>query len=278
MKTTCSCFNLSRFTRLARAHRAENQRSYLLFLVVVVGIYALWQLFMLAMSYGRSGTTNSQAAMFFPGFILSGTIFATQYFSALRRPESSLTLLMRPASTFEKWLLAVVVVLLVYPITYTVIFTAINAVVGELGYRIRLIEINSIIATGVPKVLPNSEDYATFIPFTQIGGVALALIYTACTALAVLGSVYFRKIAALKMAALCFALFLITLFWLSIFGFKVHYLAWWSWGAKDLQKMSQLLSTPEVIFLWLSNILFWLLVPILLWLCALLALRERDLV
>lgn len=278
MKTTCSCFNLSRFTRLARAHRAENQRSYLLFLVVVVSIYTLWQLIMLSMSDGRTGTTETQSAMFFSGLIISGTIFATQYFSALRKPESSLSLLMRPASTFEKWLLAVLVVLTVYPIIYTIIITPLNAIMGELGYQIRFADIAARIKAGSKMELPTPQNYATFIPFTQVWSVPLVLIYTGCTALSVLGSVYFRKIAALKMAALCFVLLLITLFFASIFRFNTQYLSWWDWDSRYLQKTIQILSSTQTTLMLWVNIQFWLLVPTLLWLCALLALRERDLV
>ncbi len=272
-----SFFKLERFIRLARAHCAENLPGDQTFLLTVTGIYGLCVLFIFFIPIRANALINFQAIMFFTGLIPSGIIFASRYFSALRKPESSLTLLMRPASTFEKWLLAVLIILVVYPAAYSIIITSINFILVDLGYILYI-----TIGTKINQTpeLNNPEQYIrTFIPLSRTRHIALFLIYASCTAVMVLGSIYFKKIATLKTAIIIFVIFLTTLFLVFAFGLNIYYLSWWSGHSHYvLQRFRPEYSTAQITWLWWINIQFWLLVPALLWLCSLVALYERDLV
>ncbi|MDO5653600.1 MAG: hypothetical protein Q4G39_05805 [Brachymonas sp.] len=274
-----TCFAPSRFLRLLRAQWAEQRRAYGLFLLVVFATQALLMLIMLAMEHGRAGQTGTQAFFFWLGLLVSGMVFASQYFAALRRPESALLLLTRPASTCEKWLLAALTVLVAYPLAYTLCITLVNAAAGAVGYQWDLARATELLPEGIThSALPEPRDYALFVPFATYQDSSLQapasqwawlLVLAGLSGFAVLGSIYFRKLAGLKTAVVCFVVFLLTVLLSSTLGFHLEHLAWWL-------VLSGEASAPSLLW-WLVNALFWLGVPALLWLCALLALRERDL-
>ena len=283
MNPPTTFFSASRFVRLARSHWAEQRRGYGLFLLVVAALYALMLLIFMAMDHGRAAKTGFQSVSFYACLLFSGAVFASLYFAALRRPESALLLLMRPATTTEKWALAAVFVLLAYPVAYGLAITAIHAVASVVGYQWDLAYVaNLTIAGHQPSTLPDPADYTLFVPFIAYAKEHSAIqrnaqwawlqIYVGLTGLALRGSIFCRKVAGLKTAVLAFVVFLLTLLWGSLFSFRPDLLAWW-----ELDKLPERTSSAAMPLVWSANGLFWLAVPCLLWLCALLALQERDL-
>ena len=274
MKPATTFFQLARFKRLLRAHWAEQRHGYSRFWLVVAAIHGLVMVISLAVSNGEAGHTSTQALFFWLGLFASGGIFASLYFSALRRPESTLLLLTRPATALEKWLLAVLFILIVWPLAYVASATLINLLASHVGYQWNLLHFRDL----KREVLPNTEEFALFVPLfqgseaRQSAQIALLLLYGGLTGYALFGSVYFRKNAGIKTGALAFVLFLLTIFILSILSGAAspnpERLAWWG---------HEHATAPFLFRQWLACILFWLVAPALVWLCALLALREKDL-
>ena len=283
MNPSTTCFSPSRFAQLARSHWAEQRRGYALFLLVVTALYALLMLIFMAMNHGKAGQTDFQSGSFYACLVFSGAVFAGLYFSALRRAESALLLLTRPATTTEKWALAAFFVLLAYPLAYAVAITAVNAIASVVGYQWELAYFATLTPNGSWRPTPPSRaDYALFLPLltyakntdviARAAQLAWLLIYSGFTGLALLGSVYFRKVAGLKTAVVALVVFLLTLLWGSIFRFRLQMLGWW-----ELEKMLERTDAATMPLVWVANGLFWLAVPCMLWLCAWLALQERDL-
>lgn len=274
MKPASTPFQLARFKRLLRAHWVEQRRSYSRFWLVVAAIHALVMLISLVVSDGMAGGTSSQALFFWLGLFASGVIFASLYFSALRRPESTLLLLTRPATALEKWLSAVLFVLLAWPLAYALSATIINGLACHIGYFWSM----TLHFSPMARTPPSTEKYALFIPFFPgskeqlFSQIALLLLYADLSGYALFGSIFFRKHAGIKTGALAFVLFLLTSCVTTITPREVNLnpesLAWWK---------SASVAAPFLFRTWLANILFWLVLPALIWLCALLALREKDL-
>lgn len=270
MKPATTAFQWSRFKRLLRAQWAEQGRSYGRFWLVVAAVHALLMFILLITSSGWVGKTHTQAFVFWLGLFTSGVIFAGLYFSALRRPESALLLLTRPATALEKWLLAAFFTLVVWPLAYSTSATLINALSSTLGYQYS-------ISLSKPEDLPQTEDFALFIPLLQnskellLSHIAWLIAYGGLMGYVLFGSVYFKKNAGIKTGVLAFVIFLLTIFinaMIPIGRLHLEFLAWWKPGnANDHFMLSK----------WLANFLFWWVVPALMWLCALLALREKDL-
>lgn len=277
MKPPVAHFRGARFLRLLQAQWAEQRRVWGLFLLVAIAVYALLMLILLATDHGRSGRTSVQAVMLWSGLMVSGTVFASQYLSALRRPESALLLLTRPASVLEKWLLAVLTIAVAYPVAYLLAGTLINLAVSALGYMWEMAYYHTRLADGASPDLPDRLEYALFIPFKTYANPDLLrpaaqlswlLAHVGFSGLALLGSIYFRRIAGIKTGVVVFVIFLLTLLLGTTVGFRMEHLGWWV-ASPSTESLPALF--------WLINSLFWLLTPALLWLCALLALRERDL-
>ena len=275
-----TCFDASRFRRLLRAHWAEQRRNYALFWLVVAAVHVLLMLILLSANHGKGGETEAQAIVFWCGLIASGIIFASLYFAALRKHGAALVLLTRPASVLEKWLLAVLFVLIIWPLAYTVSATIIHACAGTLGYQWNVFHhIANNYAT-----LPEKSEYALFIPMIRYlddqtvifaaGQTSLLSIYVGLSGFTLFGSIYFRKNAGITTAVVAFVIFLLTLLLglvldaITGHSFRPEFLNWWDNG----NKANTFLPSR-----WISNLLFWLATPILMWVCALLALREKDL-
>ena len=271
MKPATTFFQLARFKRLLRAHWAEQRHSYGRFWLVVAAIHGLVMLISLIVSVGSAGHTSSQAFFFWLGLFASGIIFSGLYFSALRRPESTLLLLTRPATALEKWLSAALFILLAWPLAYTASATLINTVISTLSYQYS-------VSTSKPENWPKAEDFALFIPLLQnskellLSHIAWLIAYCGLMGYVLFGSVYFKKHAGIKTGILAFVIFLLTIFISSMAStaasINPEFLAWWK-----PDRMSHLLLFRK----WLANTLFWCVLPALMWVCALLALREKDL-
>lgn len=277
---TTRWFSFSRFMRLLRAHWAERRRSHILFWLVVASVHALLMLILLSARHGRGAQTEEQTIVFWCGLVTSGVVFASLHFAALRKPASALVFLTRPASVFEKWLLAVLFVLFVWPLAYTISAMVINALASTIGYQWHVAYENAMHQHNNV----NKLDYALFIPFIRYvkGHARLALwhfsilmIYMGLSGFSLLGCIYFKKYSGIKTSVLAFVIFLLTIL-LSIIidtitnhNFNFRFLNWWENGYA---------ARWYPIRYWISNLLFWLVTPVLVWICALLALHEKDLV
>ena len=116
-------------------------------------------------------------------------------------------------------------------------------------------------------------EFSLFVPFFTSWHIAILLLYAGTTGFVMLGSLYFNKNSTIKTAVAAFVLFLLTFLLFYIYdsiGFRLELdaLSWW-----DSFAGPTITSTRRA---W-ANILFWLVTPTLVWICAFLALREKDL-
>ena len=268
MKPATTAFQTARFLRLLRAHWAEQRRSYALFWLIVAALHVLLMVILLTVSHGKGGQTEVQNVVFWCGLIASGAVFAGLYFSALKKTGAALVLLTRPATTLEKWLLAALFTLLVWPLAYALSATIINLFAGMIGYQW-----HAIYNAANEYSPPDRLEYSLFVPFSTLPHMAVFLFYIGATGFVMLGNLYFKKNSAIKTAVAAFVLFLLTFLLFYIYhemgySLELDALAWWEPVAEPT-----IASTRRA---W-ANILFWLATPTLVWICAFLALREKDL-
>jgi hypothetical protein len=259
-------FDLHRFRRLAVVQWAEHGRSYLWFLGIGVAIHFC---VMLLIAQGgkdlESLTGQSGMVLYVAGYLITGSLFALRYFSVLSSRDSALTLLMRPASAFEKFLLAFLVVAVLYPLAYTLAFQICNlpgAVLGEMA-RDRKLVMNP------NQVWLMSRTYGPYLPFDDPKdlGMHLQLILGSMSIQAVItaGTLYFRRLAMLKTLVAVFVLMVVLLPLLAMAtGASVDLLFWDSRS-----------DTTPGLRAWLA--VLWIGVPALLWSSTFFLLREREL-
>jgi hypothetical protein len=276
-------FDATRFARLARAHWAEHRRGYAWFLGAVVMLHFVLVLILLSTEKGYTAfTTDSQGGMFWSGLFVTAPIFAARHFQALARPGPELVALMRPASTFEKWLLALLIIAVAYPIAYHVAFLVCDAPATWIARaqadtararelaQVALAAQADAAATAAGHCECKPPSYAVYTVFGEMPlPVGALLSILALQGFAVLGSVVFRASPFLKTLLVGFLVLLATIFVCVLFevdsGPFFDY-----WHAEKVVRFP--LSALQSVLYPLT----WIAVPVLLWLAAFLALRERE--
>lgn len=260
-------FDLTRFKRLAAADWVENRRSYAWFLGVVVMLHFVFVVVELAGNSGFNNfTTDNQGGTFLLFLLLSAPVFAARYFQRLARPDSALLALMRPATTFEKWLLAVIVVAIAYPLAYHVVFYVCDipaTLIAEARYDAYVVLETAKGNQG--KLTPHS--FALFHAGSEGAGafVQMALWLTTLQSFAMAGSLLFRNAPFLKTLLAAFLVLMAAVL-----------LAEWSGSRPDL--FYGFFADDDPLLAW-QHWAFpaaWIALPALLWGSAWLALRERE--
>ena len=270
-------FDLRRFGQLAVSQASEAWRTYAWFLAI--GIIVHFVVLLLLMSGTRGFltlATDGQAVIYFTGLYLTAPVFAGRYFQGMARRESALLLLMRPASSLEKWLLAVLVVVVLYPLAYTLAFYVCNLPAWLIASERAADELVALSAQATEKNsleyqirMVQPERFGLFLPWNafdswrELTGVVLSL--ASLQAFAVLGSLYFRNVAIIKTVVAGFLILLSSMLVANVMNSSPEqfFRYWW---ARDA-------GTPEPSPLFLCA---WLGIPALLWLACLFALKERE--
>lgn len=264
-------FDWQRFRRLAAVHWAEHGRGYLWFLAIGIGVhFCTWLLLTSGGSERRNYVLELQVVLYVAGYLLTSQLFAGRYYTGLARRESALTLLMRPASTFEKTLLAFLMVAVFYPLAYTLAFQVCNLPGAWLGEIARDAYLREQPPAAQLSSYVREMQYGPFLPFAAKQSPWLErdlfLGVAALQALTLAGALYFRRMAWLKTLVALFVLLVLALpllaivtgaspdrlFWTSLRGGPTPTLLAWKW-------------------------LLWLGVPALFWASTYFLLREREL-
>jgi hypothetical protein len=274
-------FDPRRFARLAAAEWVENRRAWAWFLAVLVMVHFVLVLVLMAGDEAyASFTTNKQSGLFVVGLFLTAPVFAGRYFQALSRRGSAQLALLRPASTLEKWLLALLVVGVAYPLAYSLVFYVceLPAVLVAQGQAADAL-------AALPAALEGSEvdravrehlapsNYAVFLPWASIvqvdDWIAIGLAVNALQAFAVFGSLWFERMPFLKtlLAGFLVLLACLLLAQLSSSDFGPLF-GYWDEVLRDRPELG---IGQSVVFP-----LVWLGGPSLMWLAAYRALRERE--
>ena len=187
-------FDLRRFGLLLKLHLSEHLRTYLMGMVVLLGALALLFLMIntlrLANYYVYIYGLHSQVFVF--AFAVSGCWFASESFKSLQNPVHGIPYLMIPASTLEKFLVTLVLILLFIPV-YTAIFYLVE------GFFFAVVNAN----------LPaNSEHYSLMNPYQPEVRNAYFPLFLALLAYSFffLGALYFAKAPFVKTGLVAFLL------------------------------------------------------------------------
>jgi hypothetical protein len=258
-------FNWQRFFLLANAHWTEYRKVYAWFIGIGIMIHFVLLLIMFTDNSGfRSLSTDGQKIIYFSGLFLTAPIFAARYFQLMSKRESALIILMRPASVFEKWLLAFLIVALLYSVVYTLAFYICNIP----GWLIAQTQAQ-IVTTNTYAPNYSSEKYELFFVFKHVKNsgdlVGIALSLTILQAFAVLGSLYFRAMPFIKTLLFAFFILLVSIFVTVFFNGRVDSIFDY-WGSHRALSSVQQIMYP---FMWIS-------LPALLWLSCYFALKERE--
>ncbi len=265
MKTN-QLFHLPRFWQYARAHFSEKKRAYFWHFAVIAMLY-----FFILLMAKDDYKTHLQGNFYYMGLISTGFVFALRYFSDLARPESGLLALMRPASSTEKWLLAVIVTMIVYPIVYTLLFLLITYPSS----------IASVHAHSNALKNHNYYNYQLFIPFKHLvmdfytGEITNALeqgflwcFFLGANSYALTTSILFKRFPVIKSAALGFIFFFCCVSMAMIGNSEIEkiYKYWFTINDYEFNLQAFLL-----------GIMLWFIAPTLMLIASYFAMQEREL-
>ena len=258
-------FDLTRFRRLLNAHWAEQWRANAWFLGI--GVMVQFIVTLVILSRRPAYNTEAQEVLFCAGLLLTAPLYAGRVFVGLSRPEASLLFLMRPASGFEKWLLAVLMAMVFYPLAYALAFQLCHVPAG-LYEHARVLDMTAQHLASGKKLGPleQPELWTLWHPWRFSDSKVPLMLLLALSMLqpfVLLGSLWFRRLPALKTVLAAFVLYLVTIAmelasplaapWIGNLERAtaawqvVHYYAWWAG------------------------------IPLLLWLACYFAVREREL-
>lgn len=247
-------FKLSRFWQLCVAKFGEKKRQTGWFIAVIAMIYFL--LVVLIIVDEHVYTLEAQMFFYFVGLLTTGFIFSVRYFSDFSQQNSALIAIMQPASNFEKWLLAVITVVVIYPVIYTVIYLLIT-----------------VPASLWPDISEINETDILFLPFANyfiadaFDFMPCWLTYQAICAYSLMASVKFKKYSLLKTFVLLFCLFLLFFLFTTLFDTKLEVFIFYF--SKYMLKGSAQIHV--------ANFLFWLFPSLILWVASYYAFTKREL-
>lgn len=267
-------FDMERFGRLLRAHWAESWREYAWF----AGVLVMLDLIVMAISFGADASNNywqfqfqGQSMSYTTGLFISAVIFAGRYFKYLLNPGASLIALMRPASVFEKWLMAFLVISIFYPLAFTLLYIVLNYPAVQLA--------KTLVAQS-PVCQNCGHDFRFFVPLltTEVAEKGLSrgenslihqlfffVFLSATQALIAGGTVFFKRSPILRTLLGTFLLFVISI-WLvgapQLGIFATHY-------GKDALQQYSVMEYGLSAGLWLG-------VPLLLWTALFFHIKERE--
>jgi hypothetical protein len=266
-------FNLQRFLLLANAHWTEYRKAYAWFIGIGIMLHFVLLLIIFSGSNGFNAlSTVGQGVIYYCGLFLTAPIFAARYFQKMSKRESALIILMRPVSAFEKWLLAFVIVAILYPLVYSLAFYICNTPGWLLAraqaeqYLLLNPQLNGDTANSLYYSPQRYELFFIFGSFKRWQDFAqIVLILTSLQAFAVLGSLYFKAMPFIKTILFAFFILLASILVGVVFNSNPDaFFQFW--------EAHRFMREPRHYF----YLFTWLAVPGLLWLSSYLALKERE--
>jgi hypothetical protein len=208
-----SVFDFNRWILYTSKHWNENKKKYLLSLGAIGGLLILWYSFLIIIAGENPIGENIQMVTYYVGLYLIGCLFASLMISDLNEGATAIHFLLLPASAFEKLLTAILFSFILFFISYTVIYYAvdyamvkwISAIAAEAGhyakpdYGFTAKVINVFVA---PPGMGGDENFYVYILLVCIGVQSVYL----------LGSVYFVKYNFIKTMVSVLVVFLIFMF------------------------------------------------------------------
>lgn len=274
--TVINAFSWPRFMALLRVDMAERWRSYAAFMAGVAVVHVLVLILIFA-NAGASPMRYSSQMGFYYGFLLAfGAAFACLLYAPLQRQGSVLLALVLPASSLEKWLHAAWVLLVFFPLAYTLTFLFTYVPANALAAAAESAQVARRVAMGETVIGVGFSLFLPLLPLAPKGQVALDAqmffiwCYWILMGFAAFSLVLFRRAAAIKTLGLALVVALLSIMVMSMSPRHGNFdsLALWL-NARGRADMGALEVT--------ASVLFWLVVPVSLWWASFRAWRERDL-
>ena len=120
-------FDAQRFTGLLKSQLMENKNQYgLFFLGCTILLVAIWLIYFVFPASERGIDEKLIIFGFINAWAISGLFFTVRYFKILKGKGAAILYLLRPASVFEKWLAALVVVSILYPVCFAIVYFSVS--------------------------------------------------------------------------------------------------------------------------------------------------------
>jgi hypothetical protein len=267
-------FSGARFKRLLIAQWTENWRSYAWFF----GIMTMANLIFLGSAFSRQTfhyqmfEFAEQVIWYSTGLFISGIIFAALHFKHLATPGSALIALMRPASHFEKWLLAFLTVGLLYPLTYTSWYIVLHFPAVQMAKILYVAP--ELCKTCTKHSLPNFSFYLPFIGIESsntsiikpvLRTEILNLIYLWTLQALVLGGTVFFKVSPVLRSVLTYFFLFVSI---ALTGIAPHEGVFWAGPDSEV--------IPASPMEYGLSLALWIVLPVLLWLTLFFHIKERE--
>jgi hypothetical protein len=208
-----SVFDFNRWLLYVSKHWHENKRKYLLSLGAIGGLMILWYSFLMIVNPKHALADNMQLITYFVGLFLTGCLYASLVFSELSEGPKAMHYLLAPASLLEKLLSAILYGVILFFISYTVVFYAVDFIMVKVG-------------NGVAQAVMERE-HRPFNHPTEVINVFMAkdrngvnlnfyllLIYFGIQSIFLLGSIYFEKYQYIKTLVSGLIVFLVLVFFM----------------------------------------------------------------
>jgi hypothetical protein len=199
-------FSHKRFTLLVWKHWADNKKRYLLTITAFIGLLIAGGTFGILIPENKACLpTDLQLGVFLFSLFVTGTFYASQYFSHLGSTAKASNFLLVPASTFEKFLCSLFYTALLFLLVFMAAFYLADILLVRLANTIAAnnqlaekSEVLDVFAVGIFRF--NNRSTLSFLP-----------IFISLQSAFLLGSVFFKKYAFIKTIIGCF------IAWLTVF-------------------------------------------------------------
>jgi len=193
-------FHLERWQMLLARHWAENGKRYMLFVLALAGILLAWFSFLLMVDSWSLIDITTQFSTYFFGLYVAGCLYAGALFSDLGLKREGISFLALPASQLEKLLCVLFYGVLVFFVTYTIVFYLVD---------IPMVQLSNRILEQHPRNMPNSMVrvppgivYNIFTgergPFMERSDHLFLLGFFSVQAVFILGPLYFSRFVIIK--------------------------------------------------------------------------------
>lgn len=187
-----SVFDFNRWLLYIGKHWNENKKKYLLSLGAIGGLLVLWYSFLMIVNAKLPITEEIQANTFYVGLFLTGCLYASLIFSEMSDGPKAIQYLLVPASVLEKLLSGILYGVILFFLSYTIIFYIVDFTMVKLSYSIGS-------ARAVREHLGPVRDESIVNVFFALKGrsensfIFLLLAYFGIQSIFLLGSIYFVK-------------------------------------------------------------------------------------
>jgi len=205
-------FDFSRWALLVARHWSENRKRYLLSLLAIAGLLTGLYSFIILATH-RTIRPNIQSISYFFGLFLAGCLFASTTFDELSSAPRGIGYLLLPASHLEKFLCHVFYTVIVFFVSYTLIFYLVDIPMVHLSESVDLkwnsyanVKDDPFVHAHVMNIFSNKDEMKV-VPIPLDLNTYFLTAYFIAQAAFILGSVYFSKYSFIKTTIWLFALY-----------------------------------------------------------------------